>query len=130
MRGCKKQLPLKEESRSLWSRILQAWYSQNQVIMQKMEPQPHASIWWNDQCHIVNNNANLWFNSHCKKVVGDDQSTRLWEDTWYSVVPLQYQFPRLYSISENKHHNIIEVFKCIDGRNGMEETVREGAVLA
>jgi hypothetical protein len=68
-----------------------------------------ASLWWRDICSIGSNLGINWFSHNTYKKLGNGRLTSFWWDTWVGALPLKDRFPRLFSISNQKHASVAEV---------------------
>jgi hypothetical protein len=68
-----------------------------------------ASLWWRDICTIGSNLGINWFPQNTYKKLGNGRLTSFWWDTWAGALPLKDRFPRLFSISNQKHALVAEV---------------------
>ena len=49
--------------------------------------------------------------SNLKKIIGNGEGTRLWEDVWFGNVPLRSKFPRVYALETNKECLVVDRWK-------------------
>jgi hypothetical protein len=75
-----------------------------------------ASIWWNDLVKIGVVEGEDRLNGIFYKKIGNGGDTSFWHDTWVGVNPLKEVFPRLFLISTQKDHSVLEVRRLILGR--------------
>lgn len=93
------------ESNSFWVRILSSKYGNILEFIESCKDKKVRvkgwSSWWRDIVKYVAGSD--WFRvSVCRKV-GDENSTRFWEDVWVKEgVKLSVLFPRLYSLELSK----------------------------
>jgi hypothetical protein len=100
------------DDQTVWKEVLKNKYGQGVIgstdIGDDCKPW-FASLWWRDVCSIGNNLFTNWFSAGVTKTVGNGRNTLFWRDKWAAGVPLQVQFPRLFSISSQKDASIAEV---------------------
>jgi hypothetical protein len=75
-----------------------------------------ASIWWNDLVKIGVVEGEDRLNGIFYKKIGNEGDTSFWHDTWVGVNPLKEVFPRLFLISTQKDHSVLEVRRLNLGR--------------
>ncbi|MCI02857.1 putative non-LTR retroelement reverse transcriptase [Trifolium medium] len=75
-----------------------------------------ASIWWKDICDIENVVVSrYWFVEGFVRKTESGDMTRFWYDCWIGDVPLCVEFPRLFSISNQKDAVVREL--CVTEDN-------------
>lgn len=102
---------LEREEKALWNEVLNFRYrvghsaNSNNANIHLCQI---SSIWWGGLCSIEGGNQVPlgWFKAGLFKKVGDGRSTYFWDDVWLGSESLKNQFPRLFSIADNKEAKV------------------------
>ena len=111
---------------SLWGKVIRSLHGTSIDHHNAKYP----SIWCTilrELQHLKNKGFNFW--DHCKKRIGNGNSTRFWLDPWLGELPLYAKFPRLFSLELNRdalvaskiNSSVVDSFRR-PPRGGVEQT--------
>ena len=100
----------------LWRDILEARYD-NWRYMGDTSVYKKESLWWKDVKKVCGKGLQRnWFDCRLQWRVGDGKCVKFWEDRWVDGLALKENFPRLYSISQNKDSLVGDLVEWEDNR--------------
>ncbi|GJZ47587.1 RNA-directed DNA polymerase, eukaryota [Tanacetum coccineum] len=117
-----KTLSIGEKLHGYW--IIQALYGHHSAL----SAVGYSSLWSSilRELHVLKHKG-FDFLSHCKKRVGDGQSTRFWYDHWISDQPLYVLFPRLFALELDKDISVTLKLESTSLEASFRRPVRDGA---
>ena len=74
-----------------------------------------SSSWWKDITSLEVSVGVNWFNREVSKRIGNGLNTKFWHDSWVGIDPLRVNFPRLFSLSNQKEAKVGDLWELIDG---------------
>lgn len=100
------------EKEAPWCHIIQSRYGEvgDEVRLRGWSPR-NSSQWWRDLCAIDNEYsiAQNWFSKEIRKRVGNGAGTSFWYEAWFGETSMKDEFPRLFSLSEDKSARVADL---------------------